>query len=145
MGENDKRGWESQTDLVKRIAKIATRVLRQGEGVALGFINQDKASSYLSFADIEKKLQSIINPTGTTKIGTNLKDKILQPLIFDNLVSGKVLERPVLISILTDGKPTEDEADELKKAIIECRKKLNEAVPPYPRESAYCNHTCASC
>ena len=142
--------WESQTNLVERIAEITTRLLPQDKVAALRFINQEvpnpSSNLNLSFADIKKILKSMDRDLhGDTKIGTNLKDKILKPLIFDKLNSREGLERPVLISILTDGEPNGENEDELKEAIVDCGKKLNDAVPPYPRESAYCNHTCDSC
>ena len=138
--------WKSQTNLVERIAKITTRVLPQDEGVALRFINHELPDSSLNLRfDRIKEILNSRAPDGGTKIGRNLEDKILKPLIFEKLNSPKGLERPVLISILTDGEPESETADELINAIVECGQKLNDAVPPYPRESAYCNHTCASC
>ena len=144
--------WESQSKLVERIAKITTWVLPQDEGVALRFINQDQESpelySNLGFGDVEKILKRLKPvPEGSrlgSKIGTNLRAKILEPLIYKKLDSSKGLERPVLISILIDGEPTEEGKDTLKDNIVECGQKLKRYNSKYPPESAYCNCTCAS-
>jgi len=138
--------WESQKNLVARIAKITTRVLAQGEGVALCFINQGVPnSSNLRLGDIENILKPMEwDHNGNTNIGTNLKSKILKPLVYDKLDSvPKSLERPLLISILTDGGPEPELEATLKNVIVECSQKLNAAK--YPRESEYSHSTCASC
>ncbi|KAH0847464.1 ankyrin repeat protein [Fonsecaea pedrosoi] len=128
--------WDSQTNLVERIAKVTTRVLPEGEGVALRFINQDVPnSSNLSLEDVA----NILGPmkwsnSGNTDIGTNLRSKILQPLVYDKLDSvPRRLERPLLISILTDGGPEPEPEPTLKNAIVECSQRLDAAN--YPRES----------
>jgi len=128
--------WESQKNLVERIARITTRVLPQGEGVALRFINQEVSnSSNLRLDDIENTLKPMSwDPRGNTEIGTNLRSKILKPLVYDKLDSApKSLERPLLISILTDGGPEPEPEAMLRNAIVECSQKLNAAK--YPRES----------
>lgn len=138
--------WESQKILVERITKITTRVLPEGEGVALRFINREVPnSSNLRLGDIENIFKSMKwGPRGNTEIGTNLRSKILKPLVYDKLDSAsKNLERPLLISILTDGAPAVEPEAMLKNAILECSQKLNDAQ--YPRESEYPYSTCASC
>lgn len=128
--------WESQTNLVERIAKITTRVLPSGEGVALRFINQEvSSSSNLGLTDIKAILMPLKwDPKGNTEIGTNLRSKILKPLVYDKLdTASETLERPILISILTDGGPEPEPEATLKDAILECGQKLDAAK--YPRES----------
>ena len=136
--------WKFQSKLVERIAKITTRVLPQDAGIELRFINQDPPglSSNLGFDSIKeilKDLEPEQENTPNTTIGTNLKAKILQLLIYDKLKSSTGLERPVLISILTDGKPKGEPDTRLKDNIVECGKELD--TFKYPRESAYCNCT----
>ena len=137
---NNPTRWESQSKLVERIAEITTLILPQNEGAALRFINQKEPNSFsnLSFADIREILKPLRphpgEPKGTSSIGTNLEDKILKPLIYEKLNSSKGLERPILISIITDGAPGPESKDRLKKAIVDCGRQLNDAK--YPRESA---------
>ncbi|KAK6955757.1 hypothetical protein Daesc_003401 [Daldinia eschscholtzii] len=126
--------WDIQKDLVNRIAKITTRILPQGEGVALRFINQDiDDSSNLSLQGIG----DIIEPmswkrSGRTPIGTNLRSKILEPLVYSK-IRDKSLKRPLLISVTTDGNPSLEPDSTFVEAISECGKKLEDAE--YPRES----------
>lgn len=127
--------WESQKNLIKRITKITTRILPEGEGVALRFINQDVPdSSNLNLEGIGKIIDPMSwKPGGNTEIGTYLRSKILEPLVYSKLESKK-LERPILVSIITDGKPEPEDRSELVKSIVECGQKLQGAG--YPRESA---------
>jgi hypothetical protein len=119
--------WDSQKRLVKRITQITTRILPEGEGVALRFINQDvDDSSNLTLAGIGNILEPMSwKPDGNTEIRTSLRSKILEP---------KSLERPLLISVITDGIPSGEKDSEFVDAILECSNKLEGAG--YPRESA---------
>jgi hypothetical protein len=128
--------WESQKNLVERIAKITTRILPEDYGVALQFINQDVPNSLkLRLNDIENILKSASwAPGGNTEIGTNLRSKILQPMVYDKLDSvPRSLDRPLLISILTDGGPEPESQNMLENVIVECSERLTAAK--YPRES----------
>lgn len=127
--------WESQKNLVRRITKITTRILPKDEGVALRFINQIVPnSSNLSLEGIGKIIDPMSWKTGgDTEIGTYLRLKILEPLVYSKL-EGEKLERPVLVSIITDGMPDREDRSELVRSIIECGQKLQGAG--YPRESA---------
>ncbi|KAI1801425.1 ankyrin [Daldinia bambusicola] len=126
--------WDSQKHLVNRIAKITTRVLPEGEGVALRFINQDVGdSSNLSLQGVGDMIEPMSwKPGGGTPIGTNLRAKILEPLVYQK-VRNKSFKRPLLISITTDGIPSTERGSAFVDAISECGEKLEEAE--YPREN----------
>lgn len=127
------RRWDSQKKLVQRITKITTRILPEGEGVALRFINRDlNNSSKLTFEEIGTIMDSW-QPNGDTKIGTHLKSKILEPLVYSK-IEEENLERPLLITIITDDMPSSEDPSQLAKAILECGDRLQHAG--YPRESA---------
>lgn len=126
-----------QKRLVERITQITTRILPEGEGVALRFINRsvDDASSNLALAQVGNILKSMaLKTNGRSEIGTNLKAKILEPLVYSK-IKAKQLERPLLIFIMTDGMPEPENESELVNAILECGEKLQDAG--YPRESAF--------
>ncbi|KAI1204727.1 ankyrin [Annulohypoxylon truncatum] len=129
--------WESQKCLVERIAKITTRILPEHEGVMLRFINQDmEHSSNLNLEGIGKVFELISwqRENSHTKIGTYLKSKILEPLVYSKLESEDGgLERPLLISVVTDGMPTRESPSEFVEAILECGNRLERAG--YPRKS----------
>ncbi|KAJ8520368.1 hypothetical protein ONZ45_g2825 [Pleurotus djamor] len=126
--------WDAQKELVKRIAKVTTRILPEGEGVALRFINQDvNPSPNLSLSDLEGIIEPLSwTPNGDTAIGTYLRSKILEPLVFEK-IRVKSLERPLLISIITDGMPRKENKSALVDAILECGNALEAAE--YPRDS----------
>ncbi|MCJ1344266.1 hypothetical protein MMC31_002469 [Peltigera leucophlebia] len=63
-------------------------------------------------------------PKGGTRIGANLREKILKPFIFDVLDRGDKLERPYLILTITDGSPEGEEEDQFRNAIVECSRRL---------------------
>jgi len=114
-----------QTQLVRRIARIATTVDPNGTGVELRFINgsPDDTEPNLS----EEKVMAILaatTPKFNTFIGTQLKEKILKPFVYDP-IEQRTLERPVLICIITDGAPSGGDPP-LSSVIEECRKTLND-------------------
>ncbi|EHK20852.1 uncharacterized protein TRIVIDRAFT_69670 [Trichoderma virens Gv29-8] len=123
--------WESQKELVQRIAKITTMVLPRNEGVTLRFINRNvENSDNLTLEHLGNLLKGMDwQPGGDTAIGTNLRSKILQPLVYRKLEDG-TLERPVLVIIMTDGMPEREDRTELEKAILECEKKIQESGYP---------------
>ncbi|KAJ6452278.1 hypothetical protein C8R45DRAFT_85992 [Mycena sanguinolenta] len=126
--------WDAQVQLVKKIAQITTRVLPEGDGVALRFINQDvNNSETLSLSEIGSIMDNMSwKPKGDTAIGTYLKSKILEPLVYNKL-SSQTLGRPLLISVITDGMPSQEKDEAFVEAIKECGDRLTQAG--YPRES----------
>lgn len=138
--------WDSQRRLVVRIAQIITRLLPDGEGVVLRFINQGvDGSSNLTFKgikEVEDNLKSMSwKPDGETEIGTHLRSKILEPLVYSKL-EAKCLKSPLLISVITDGMPSGEKGSEFVDTILECGSKLEAAG--YHRESACLSPTLPS-
>ena len=128
--------WDAQVQLVKRITRITTRILPEGDGVALRFINQNVDNSdKLSFLEIGNIMEKMSwQRNGDTPIGTYLKSKILEPLVYSKL-QPQTLARPLLISVITDGMPSQEKDEAFVEAIKECGIKLEQAG--YPRESEY--------
>ncbi|KAL8386921.1 hypothetical protein RB595_010294 [Gaeumannomyces hyphopodioides] len=126
------RRWELQRELVKRIARITTRILPEGEGVALRFINQDVSdnSSNLTLEELCKTIDSTNwKKGGRTEIGTYLRSKILEPMVYRKLQQN-TFGRPLLVSVVTDGNPDPEDRDTLAKTIAECGSKLVAAGCP---------------
>ncbi|KAL7919144.1 hypothetical protein ACQKWADRAFT_329988 [Trichoderma austrokoningii] len=123
--------WESQKELIHRIAEVTTLVLPEGEGVALRFINRDvNNATNLTAEGIKEILDPMTwQPGGDTPIGTNLKSKILQPLVYEKIEKG-TLERPLLIIIITDGMPQPEGSSVLVDAILECERQLQTSKYP---------------
>lgn len=132
--------WESQKELVQRIAKIATMVLPPDEGVALRFINRNvENSDNLTLERLGNVLKDMDwRPGGDTPIGTNLRSKILQPLVYSKLDAGN-LDRPLIVIIMTDGMPEREDKTELERVILECEKKIQDSGYP-PQSTSTCFH-----
>lgn len=130
---NSEDRWNDQKRLAHRIANITTRILPEGEGVALRFINQDVDNSWNLNLDRISEILEPLSPRGGTPIGTTLRTRIFEPLVY-NKIQAKTFERPLLVSIITDGVPTGEDPDEIVNAIVQCGGRLESAG--YPRESA---------
>lgn len=130
-GTREKR-WENQKELARHIAKIGTLILPDDQGVALRFINQrtDDESANLDLEGLGRGLESI-SPRGDTPIGTTLHERILKPLVLQPLAEGR-FKRPLLVSILTDGGPSGEDAGKLATVILECGNEL--VAKGYPRD-----------
>ncbi|EHK20685.1 uncharacterized protein TRIVIDRAFT_223654 [Trichoderma virens Gv29-8] len=126
--------FDSLKKLVFRITLITTRILPADEGVAICFINQDvNDATNLTLDQIVKMLEPMKEKRGgDTETGTTLRKKILEPMVYKKL-SEKNFERPLLISILTDGQPSGEKKTEFVDAVLECGQRLEEAG--YPRQS----------
>ncbi|KIM49757.1 hypothetical protein M413DRAFT_6654 [Hebeloma cylindrosporum] len=129
MGEEDR--YEYQTQLVTRIARIATKIVPDDmAGVELRFIN-NAFNSQVSAQEIEGAVRGA-GPDGTTNIGTNLRKKILEPFVYDLInkpvIAGKAFafRRPLLICIITDGSPYPEPANVLLQEIVECKRRLED-------------------
>jgi hypothetical protein len=118
---------DSQRQLVKRIARITTQLVPDGEGVELHFINYTKDFHGILDAGEVEDLVASVPTSGSTNIGTNLVKKILRPLVYDILDRGEKLKRPIIISVLTDGIPSPEKPEIFREAIIDCGKRLKRA------------------
>ncbi|KAF8340044.1 hypothetical protein F5887DRAFT_919578 [Amanita rubescens] len=114
--------WDAQVQLVKRI----TRILPEGDGIALRFINQD------SPGDWEHYGKHVLAAQWRHRDWHLLKSKFLEPLVYSKL-QPQTLARPLLISVITDGMPSREKDNAFVEAIKEWGVKLEQAG--YPRES----------
>lgn len=119
---------ELARNLATRMCSIATRLVPDGDGVHLRFINKRErprgAWDSLNKDQIDNALR--FAPNGNTPIGTVLHEKVLQPYIFDVFARGETLKRPILIMTITDGCPTAEEPDTFRNAVVECGRALVE-------------------
>jgi hypothetical protein len=123
----DENRYEYLIQLVTRIARIATKIVPDHmAGVDLRF--NDNFASILSEAEVLQTMRKV-RPSGVTEIGTNLRKKILQPLVYDMIDSNTSttpipFERPLLVCIITDGCPVPEGQDVLRDEIVTCKRKL---------------------
>lgn len=111
---------------------LTAYILPKEQGVALQFINQDVGSyANLPLNRISQMIDTMSCVlTNDRKIGTNLRSKIMEPLVYSKL---KDLKRPLLITVMTDSIPNGEDQDEFVNTIVECGDKLEAAG--MPRES----------
>ena len=114
---------QSQKELVKRMGSILTRACPGKSGVHLRFINKsDGADNIVDKNELDRQMS--FTPQGSTRIGSNLRDKILKPFIYNVLNGGDHLNRPYLVITITDGEPSEEPTDEFRNAISDCMREL---------------------
>ena len=125
---NSENRYEYLIELVTRIARIATRIVPDDmAGVDLRFINNNLEST-LSARQIQEVMR--FQPYGNTPIGTNLREKILKPLVYNIIDQPKTsnnpipFKRPLLVCIITDGCPTSEAPNRFLDEIITCKQKL---------------------
>jgi hypothetical protein len=130
FGSLRETGFGYLRNMAERICRVTTMLVPDGLGVDLQFINKDQGFVDLREEEVNEKLKSMY-PRGGTEIGRNLEKKVLKPLVYKPLESGG-LKRPLLISIITDGQPAHEPLDTLKKAILNCKDRLDQhGFPPY--------------
>jgi len=101
---------DAMIDVSRRITEIATHLVPDDEGVEIRFLNSNnkehdlyKKYGKVKTTDAAAKMVAEANYSGGTKLGTILRDVILKPYVYEYLEKGHTLERPLLISIITDG------------------------------------------
>jgi hypothetical protein len=126
---NNEQRWAKQRELVTRMTSITNRAVpnNQRKGVHLRMINQTLSNADNLDSDAVARIISNMYPSPyhSTPIGTNLKQKILDPLVYSVIKSGRKLERPYLILILTDGCPWMEAEDAFRNAVVDCAKFLD--------------------
>jgi hypothetical protein len=122
---------QDQRDLVARIAKICTQLAPEDCGVHLRFINSDLPQvDDLRTPDVSSRMQ-MVRPNSFTEIGTNLRKKILEPIVYS-----KPMKRPLFVSIITDGVPyggegSPEHRNTLRDEILKCQDYLQtNGLPP---------------
>lgn len=87
-----------------RITEITTHF--DTDGITIRWINYDKGHDHVKdVSQIDDIVEN--NPfRGWTKIGTELHNKILEPLVLQP-ARGGTLKKPVLVLIITDGEVNE--------------------------------------
>lgn len=89
-------------DTCQRVSQIAG--LLQPQGVYLRFLNHKNDRHFNNLTDPEdiQSKMGAVKYSGKTRLGTVLKNKIIEPLIFEK-ANSRQLERPIITVIVTDG------------------------------------------
>lgn len=109
-----------QADLVTRMGDLMTRAAPEGT-VHLRFINSpDTSGNNLTEDQLEARMK--FTPDGSTRLGTNLKAKVLDEFVHQPLNANTELKRPLLIMVVTDGCPNEEGDQDFHDAIVDSLK-----------------------
>ncbi|KAK6336225.1 hypothetical protein TWF696_001788 [Orbilia brochopaga] len=102
------------------VAELATLI--EPSGISIRFLNYKKDKEWdnlKSMEDINPLLKKI--PwAGATKLGQVLDRKIVQPLVIDKVKEGR-FKKPLIVIIITDGKPEKEPAGTFNNTIINCK------------------------
>jgi hypothetical protein len=105
-----------QAVMVERMASLITRAAPEGGRlVHLRFINKNDKFDNLKPSELSSKMN--FTPDGSTKLGTNLKDKVLNDFLYGPVNKGHVLSRPLLILTVTDGCPNQEPTETYENEI----------------------------
>ena len=121
----------NQRNLVQKIASICTEVVPDHLGVHLRFINKEPSDANNLRMDHVKSIMSRIEAGGGTEIGTNLRKRILDPMVYKTKMT-----RPIFVSIITDGVPgggkgSPETQNTLRNEILKCQEYLlTNGLPP---------------
>ena len=107
--------WSDLQEIFGTLVNIARRFDQDGLGIS--FLNHRRAGRGIaSEAQLNSFLDGI-TPSGGTRLGTTLDAKILREV--RDLISDDMLQKPVLVLVITDGAPTGEDSDATESAIIE--------------------------
>ncbi|GAA5853387.1 hypothetical protein JCM9279_005775 [Rhodotorula babjevae] len=98
------------------------------DGVEIRWLNSKKEGNGIKSEAQAVDLLGKIKFNRATPLGSSLRSKILEPLVYKK-VKKHALKKPLLIVIITDGEPTGEPRDTIVKAIVEARNIL--AKTPY--------------
>jgi len=114
--------YEILKNVVGRIARIARACNQDGISIRVMNCNNDENfNGIMTEHEAQTNLDSV-GLSGGTPLGTVLLNKVIRPMILEKAKAGE-LKRPVLVFVVTDGEPTEDE-DMMKNVILACKNEL---------------------
>jgi len=114
-------GGTRQDTLKQVLTEVASIYsLARPNGIrSVRFLNTKQGKKDVNPARVEEVLK--VQYYGLTKIGTELKRKILNPFV---LKDGLAMEKPVLAMIITDGDVEGEKNDHLETVIMQCVQKI---------------------
>lgn len=114
--ENGERIKDLQL-ILQRAAFAAT--LFDDDGVELRFMNEDMPVQEISNIRSEQQIEQILarkRYKGLTPFGTELRKKVVDPLVVSKLNSGQ-MQKPMLIISITDGQPAGENQNTLVETV----------------------------
>lgn len=96
------------------VAKAASNF--DQDGISVRFMNSTEAGDGIRTAEDVDRLVSRVRFSGLTPLGTNLRNKVLTPMVVEPARS-KRLDKPVIVVTITDGQPAGEPHGEVASAI----------------------------
>lgn len=93
------------------------------DGIQVRFMNSPEQGNNIKTQQQVEQMISNKRFSGMTPLGRELNNKVLQPLVLAPARSGQ-LRKPVLIITITDGQPTGESKDDMKKMILDTANEL---------------------
>ncbi|EPS41458.1 hypothetical protein H072_4651 [Dactylellina haptotyla CBS 200.50] len=119
----NKKGEDRITRLkltLRKITELATLI--EPSGISIRFINHEEDGNWDQIRS-QGYLDSLLETVewgGFTNIGTELNDKIIQPMVIDKMRDG-AFKKPLIVIAITDGDPTDDDPRTFEKMIAACK------------------------
>ncbi|KAF1981824.1 hypothetical protein K402DRAFT_408161 [Aulographum hederae CBS 113979] len=108
-------------DILRRATYLAT--LLSPQGISIRVLNEPPGLLGLwDYLQNERQIATILNQIkyeGMTPLGSRLWDTVIRPFILDKAERG-ILEKPVIVVIITDGEANAEPTDELRNSIHRC-------------------------
>ncbi|KAK8133392.1 hypothetical protein PG984_005404 [Apiospora sp. TS-2023a] len=123
----------SQAEIVSFMSDLMLMFSPADKGVHLRFINKT-APGMDGLKDSALRAQLNFTPAGSTKLGTGLNGKVLNPLIYSVIDANQTFERPIFVLTITDGIPNEEGPNTFVDAMTACSQRVANAN--YPLYSA---------
>jgi hypothetical protein len=124
IDDSGSMSFEENGERIKDLGLILQRVAFAGtlfddDGIELRFMNEDLPIQQLSGIRNEQQVQQLLAQKrykGLTPFGTELRKKIVDPILVSRLNSGR-MEKPLLIICITDGQPAGENANTLVETV----------------------------
>ncbi|KAF8241855.1 hypothetical protein K440DRAFT_468873, partial [Wilcoxina mikolae CBS 423.85] len=121
--------WATLKTVVRRIARISSAYNPQG--IKIRFINSSNDTGFngvVTEEQVETCLDAVTMARGTM-IGTRLFEKVVLREIVEKAKRGE-LTKPVVVSVVTDGEPSGEHTDTLKRTILATKNELSKLPTP---------------
>ncbi|KAF8542757.1 hypothetical protein BDD12DRAFT_333422 [Trichophaea hybrida] len=121
--------WATLKTVVRRIARISSAYNPQG--IKIRFINSSNDAGFngvVTEDQVETCLDAVTMARGTM-IGTKLFEKVVLREIVEKAKRGE-LTKPVVVSVVTDGEPSGEHTDTLKRTILATKNELSKLPTP---------------
>jgi hypothetical protein len=119
------KGGKRVRDMMRVLSRAAAAAtMFDPDGVTVRFINSNaQGDNIRNEADVTRLIESV-DFRGRTPIGTELRRKILEPLVLSRARQGQ-MQVPVLIITITDGEPAGEDDDAIFRAIKDAADELS--------------------